>query len=490
MRGAALAVLLLSGLIVTVPARAADPQSVGAAMGDSLNPPRGVFINIVTTGGAMAATGLMPGDVITAVDGKPVYGLADFDAVIAAHKFGDRLRLNAQHLGKPLGKPGNFMLVLAPSVNIAPGAIAGTASPPAQARAAGRHPDKFIPAAQAPAARAFALQMAWSTYADPSEHAFSIAVPAGWRVSGGLRRMNAVDIRTGVDAVSPDGAFHLFFGDVNVPVFTVPSRYMAMAGLRPGMMYNPGGGISMMIEPYQSGQNFAAAWGGQRLRAECANVALASSRPRPDASSAISNAYGAGGIRTSIAAGEASFSCQQNGAAAAGYVFAGTESVQMQASALWDVKTLVGFIAPEARAGEADAMLSHMVAGFTIDRSWMARQQGITAEFDRTAAAANEAVSNAIIARGRALSAQSDAIFQRGQNLPHVGASRSSTDAIDRYDENAVRGTSDYTNPDTGTSRTLDNSYAHTYTDPSGNIRQTDSETAPGPGWTELQRGR
>ena len=340
------------------------------------------------------------------------------------------------------------------------------------------------------ASKAPAPQTAWATYTDPSEHAFSIAVPAGWRVSGGLRRMNAVDIRTGVDAVSPDGAIHLFFGDVNVPVFTVPSQYTAMAGLRPGMMYSPGGGVSMMIEPYQTGQNFAASWGNLRLRGECANVALKTSQPRPDASTAISNAYGAGGIRTSIAAGEASFSCQRNGAATAAYVFAGTESVQMQASALWDVKTLVGFVAPEARAGEADSLLSHMVTSFTIDRGWMQRQQGITAEFDRTTAAANAAVSNAIIANGRALSAQSDAIFQRGQNLPHVGAASSGSNAVDRYDENAVRGSSEYTNPATGTSRTLDNGYAHTYSDAAGNIRQTDSENAPGAGWTELQRGR
>ena len=479
MRRAAITILCLSGLMLIAPAQAADPQSLGAAMGDAMIKPRGVFINIVTQGGAMAATGLLPGDVITAVDGKPVYGLADFNAVIAAHKSGDRLHLDAQHLGKP----GNFVLVLAPSANITPGTRTAAA---AQDRAPGaKRPDNFIPAAKAPAP-----QMAWASYTDPSEHVFSIAVPAGWRVSGGLKRINAVDIRTGVDAVSPDGAIHLFFGDVNVPIYTMPSQYMAMAGLRPGMMYSPGQGVSMMIEPYQTGQNYAASWGGQRLRAECGNVALKSAQARPDASSAISNAYGAGGIRTSIAAGEASFSCQRNGAATAGYVFAGTELVQSQMTSMWDVKTLVGFVAPEARAGEADVMLSHMVASFAIDRGWMQRQQGITAEFDRTSAAANAAVSDAIIANGRALSAQSDAIFQRGQNLPHVRAGGSSTDAIDRYDENAVRGTSEYTNPQTGTGHTLDNSYAHTYADPSGNIRQTDSENAPGPGWTELQRGR
>jgi hypothetical protein len=478
MRVAAITILCLAGFLVSLPATAAGPLDLGATMGDSMIKPRGVFINIVSMGGPVAAAGLLAGDVITAVDSKPVYGVADFEAVVAAHHGGDTLHLDAQHLGKP----GHFTLVLPKTMQVAPQGERMTAA--ARRNGQGARPDRIIPAA----ANRPAPQTAWTTYTDPVEHAFTIAVPAGWRVSGGLKRMNAVDIRTGVDVVSPDGAIHLFFGDLNVPVFTVPSQMTAMVGMRSGMMYSPGGGISMMIEPYQTGQNFAASWGNQRLRSECSNVALKGSQPRPDASSAISNAYGAGGIRTSIAAGEASFSCQRNGAATTAYVFAGTEFVQSQMTAVWDVKTLVGFVASEARAGEADSLLSHMVASFAIDRGWMQRQQGITAEFDRTTAAANAVVSNAIIENGRALSAQSDAIFQRGQNLPHVGARRNSTDAIDRYDENAVRSTSSYTNSETGTSRTLDNSYAHTYTDPSGNIRQTDSENAPGPGWTELQR--
>jgi hypothetical protein len=57
--------------------------------------------------------------------------------------------------------------------------------------------------------------------------------------------------------------------------------------------------------------------------------------------------------------------------------------------------------------------------------------------------------------------------------------------AADAY---GVRGTSDYVNPGTGSSYgNLDNSYAHTYVNDSQEIKQTDSENAPGPGWTELK---
>jgi hypothetical protein len=50
-----------------------------------------------------------------------------------------------------------------------------------------------------------------------------------------------------------------------------------------------------------------------------------------------------------------------------------------------------------------------------------------------------------------------------------------------------VRGTSDFVNPSTGTSYgSLDNSYAHTYVSPDQQIKQTDSENMPGPGWQEI----
>ena len=70
--------------------------------------------------------------------------------------------------------------------------------------------------------------------------------------------MSAVEIRVGVNAVSPDGAITLFYGDLDVPVFTVPSQMLAMAGLRPGMTYNPGQGVHMLIAPYMNGQAFAS----------------------------------------------------------------------------------------------------------------------------------------------------------------------------------------------------------------------------------------
>ena len=47
------------------------------------SPVRGVQVTDIAPGSAADAAGLMPGDVITEVAGKPMKGTADFDAAIA-----------------------------------------------------------------------------------------------------------------------------------------------------------------------------------------------------------------------------------------------------------------------------------------------------------------------------------------------------------------------------------------------------------------------
>ena len=95
------------------------------------------------------------------------------------------------------------------------------------------------------------------------------------------------------------------------------------------------------------------------------------SRARPDSTQGLNRAYAQ--IRTSVKAGEASFACSLGGKPAGGYVFAATELVQSPMGALWDVKYLVGAIAPADKAAEAYAILARMAGSFAIDRTgWRA----------------------------------------------------------------------------------------------------------------------
>ena len=131
---------------------------------------------------------------------------------MASHAAGTQLRLQVAHYG---------------------GASTEIAVTLGGAPAAAKTAATTAPAAPAAGTKQARPDLTWTRYTDPVEHAFTIDVPQGWRVSGGTRRMSAVDIRLGVEAVSPDGLITLFYGDADVPIFTVPSDMLEMAGCIP-----------------------------------------------------------------------------------------------------------------------------------------------------------------------------------------------------------------------------------------------------------------
>lgn len=172
--------------------------------------------------------------------------------------------------------------------------------------------------------------------------------------------------------------------------------------------------------------------------------------------------------------------------------------MQSQTGALWDVKYLIGAIAEADKAAQAYGILAHMATSFAIDRNWMARQQQISGQFDQMVAQTNAIVAQRIQDNGRAAMQASQHMIDNMRqnsdaNFNAVEAREKNANetfnANENYDYFAVRGTSDYINPNTGTGYSnLDNSYSHTYVNNDGDIRQTNSENAPGNGWHELQQ--
>jgi len=449
--------------------------------------PKGAFLNIITPGGSIANAGLLSGDVITSVDGKPVSSAATLEQAIAKHRAGDKVKLDAMHLGKP----GHFTLTLVAtsSAPATPATTPITANPIAtkhvvEKPTAGHPAPATMAQAQTAHAAAPSANVRWTRWADPAENAFSLEVPAGWRVSGGTQRKSAIEIPMGVVATSPDSAITIIYSDPGIPIFSVPSRMTAFGGLRLGMPYDLGQGVHTIIMPYMDGRTFAAEWGKRRVSTLCASTRLMASRGRPDSSHAIDAAYAQGGLRVSVNAGEASFACNLAGKEAGGYAFAATELVQSPMGAIWDVKYNIACIAPASHAAEAYAILAHMAASFAIDRAWMARERELGAQFDRIVAETNAAVSQRIIDNGRAAEQISDMIIKGGQ-----ARSEETFNANEKYDAFAVRGTSDYVTESGRVYPSVDNSHAHVYVNnTTGAVMPTDSENSPGYGWTEAKQ--
>lgn len=217
-----------------------------------------------------------------------------------------------------------------------------------------------------------ASAVAYTQFTDPREGAFSVDVPSGWQVEGGLIRLTAWEYRILLRVVSPDGATVVRLFDPDLGTFITPTRLMAAAGLREGMMYNLYGN-HWPIRSYLAGPQFAQQYSEKLagdFQASGVEFKAVRSLPQWDKSGSL------GGSMWRITGGEAAFSCQRNGRAYSGWVAAATQagSIPSTEGALWYARGLMAFLAPEEQAATADQIARHMFSSFHMSPQWMAQQ--------------------------------------------------------------------------------------------------------------------
>src|SRR5579871_2380356 len=109
--------------------------------------------------------------------------------------------------------------------------------------------------------------VSWTQFADPFEHAFSLQVPQGWTIQGGLFRMGFSDERLMVNMRSPDGKIEIRFGDISVPSYTPPNQFH----MREGAVYDLGAQAQMVVAHYRTGPEFAVLYAHARFAHTCKN---------------------------------------------------------------------------------------------------------------------------------------------------------------------------------------------------------------------------
>jgi membrane-associated protease RseP (regulator of RpoE activity) len=83
------------------PAAETPKPYLGFVPNETINDGKGVRVDGVTKGGPAETGGLKAGDLITAIDGKPVKNLDDFDAIYATTTVGQKLRVTVERALKP-----------------------------------------------------------------------------------------------------------------------------------------------------------------------------------------------------------------------------------------------------------------------------------------------------------------------------------------------------------------------------------------------------
>jgi len=215
-----------------------------------------------------------------------------------------------------------------------------------------------------------APDVAWVRFQDPGEQAFSLDVPKGWAVHGGLFRKGVLDPRSTVDVTSPDGKINYRIGDANIPPYTVPNQMLAMTGFHEGSPYSPGGRVQGMIARFRSGEQFADLYGQARYSPLCKHLEAKAIRK-------AAPLYPAG--LTENTAGEAFFRCDAASPMVA-YVYAETSLTGSLQQGIWGVPVVYSFIAPEPQATFAMKLLTHSLTSFKENPQWVRFQNQLSAQ--------------------------------------------------------------------------------------------------------------
>jgi hypothetical protein len=325
-------------------------------------------------------------------------------------------------------------------------------------------------------------QLQFIQWNEPHEHMFSVAVPQGWQVLGGAYRLTATDVRTGMLLSSPDNQIRVVFGDSNIPPYISPSQMLAFAGLREGGTYLLGDGTRMEIRRYTSGQVYARQYVEAFARKQCPGLQLASNNVRPDAAAKFLPAARAEGIpNPQLTAGDASFTCTLNGAEVRGSLVVATIVPIPNPAPMWYVYRLYGYVAAPGLEPVAERVVQQALDSVKVNSAWQAQQQQIAAN----AVAADTQRSQQIQSRALAAiredqRAISDMIVKGYEQRSKV------YDEISRRRENAILGTLDVTDPETGTQYKVSNYSDYHWMNNSGVIAGNNTGSSPGPDWRKL----
>jgi len=318
-----------------------------------------------------------------------------------------------------------------------------------------------------------ASRMRYVRWSDPRENAFSLEVPEGWTVQGGLFRFASVDIRGAWEVVSPDGEIRISGGDPEVPYFTEPTPMLAMTGFPEGSWYSPGYGVRLLVRRYLPGAVFVREYVQMRARRFCSEPVITANRDLPEAVAAINQVHAqfAGtGVNTRLSAGEAAFSCRNRGRTLRGYYFAGTQYTQVvgMPGGIWNAEYLAGFIAAEDKLELAREVFDRILRSIELNPQWLAMQQNLTAATSRIVSRTHAEISRII----------DDSYWRRQATM----------DEISRRRSNVILGLEDVIDPVTGRELKLESGSNYYWIDHRGTILGTETHVQPGIDFREMIR--
>ena len=197
--------------------------------------------------------------------------------------------------------------------------------------------------------------VAWQQYQDPLEQAFTLDVPTGWTVKGGMFRLGYSDHRVMVDMTSPDGKTNIRIGDLAIPTYFLPNQFH-----HEGQVYDLGAQAQGRVARYRTGQEFAKSYGEGRFARICPNLTAQQSTLAPIQH--LDTPQGA----DRASEGDITYACADR----TGYVYAQTALMK----GLWQATALVSYLAPPDQVAETREIILHSNKSFQLSPAWIEKQ--------------------------------------------------------------------------------------------------------------------
>src|SRR5579871_4967028 len=203
----------------------------------------------------------------------------------------------------------------------------------------------------------------WTTFNDPGEGAFTLEVPAGWQVVGGIKRVSVNQPHPIVGVLSPDRLTKIVLGDPAAIAYGELTGQMRALGFHEGQSYTPHGEPEI-VRNYRTGTEWSAELAQRELQQdECTNVQVVKQQAIPALHKGLPLPQG---VEHRDTAGETYLTCVRHNILYAAYGFSETtgdyyyQGNQVIAG-VWTDDTSVVLLTPQGLGAQAMAIASHML---------------------------------------------------------------------------------------------------------------------------------
>ena len=312
--------------------------------------------------------------------------------------------------------------------------------------------------------------ISWTKFEDPAEHAFTLEVPQGWTVKGGLFRMGYSDARAMVDMTSPDGRTNIRIGDVSIPVYTVPVQNHTQEG----SVYDLGAQARLIVARYRTGPEFAALYSQVRFYSSCKSP---TADPN-DVNISVPDFLPPGTESAEASSGEIAYHCETPQGPAVAFAYARTS----RTGDIWSASILASFIAPADQVSAAGGVLVHCAKSLQIAPQWIEFQKQMDAEGLQYQRARQQQRMAALGQQVQQFEAKMQAMRQQVASFEAHQAGQASQ--VESF-TNVLNGITPTIDPMTGEARNVwTGGAAHYYANGLGQV--VNANSAPSASWHEI----